>query len=138
MRDAIWYGDMPRERLVKILKNIWAVLVYLFAAIGFVLVVGYAALQVGLTKTTGVIGLQRPSFFNSATSTDYAALPPTYPNGTPWQDTEEWQVLSAAITKNAPVINPAAQRSWRPSAATTNNFSHHLKFSARKHNSLSV
>ncbi len=97
-----------QDKHKKVLKIIWTVLVYLFAAVGLVLVAGYFALQLGLTKVTGVIDLQRQSFLNTATSTDYAALAPTYPNGTPWQDTEEWGVLSSAITNDAQAIDQAA------------------------------
>jgi hypothetical protein len=102
---------MQNGKLLKVLKIVATVVVVIFALIGFVLVAGYFALELGFTKVPGVIDLQRQSFFNSATSTDYAALAPTYPNGTPWQNTQEWQVLSAAITKDAPVIDQAAAAS---------------------------
>ena len=103
---------MSREQWLKIGKRVWTIALYVFAAIGFVLVVGYLALQLGLTKVTGVIDLQRQSFLNSASST--AATAPEYPNGTPWQDTQEWTVLSEAITKDAPAIDQAASASGVP------------------------
>jgi hypothetical protein len=87
--------------------------VYVFAAIGFVLVVAYFAVRFGLTNVTGIIDEQRQAFLGSA-STTAADTAPEYPNGTPWQNTQEWQVLSAAITKDAPVINQAAAAAGIP------------------------
>ena len=101
---------MSRDNALKIAKRLWTVLVYIFAAIGFLFVGAYLALQLGLTKTQGIIDLQRQSFLNGgATSTASALSAPEYPKGTPWQNTEEWQVLTVAITKDAPTINQAAQ-----------------------------
>jgi hypothetical protein len=105
---------MPREALVGVVKIIWTIAVYVFAVIGFVLVVGYFATRFGLTNTKGIIDLQREAFLGNATTTAAANLAPTYPNGTPWQNTEEWQVLSAAATKDAPAINQAAAASGVP------------------------
>ena len=105
---------MTREKFKKGAKIVGIVVVCVFALIGFILVAGYAASQLGLTKVSGIIDLQRQAFLNSATTTSAADLAPTYPNGTPWQNTQEWQVLSAAITKDAPVINQAAQASGVP------------------------
>jgi hypothetical protein len=116
-------GNIPKtteakNKVRRYLKIAWTVLVYIFAAIGFVLVIAYAALQLGLTKTTGIIDTQRQSFLSGGSATSSGAstivTAPTYPNGTPWQDTQEWDVLSAAITKDAPVINQAAQVSGVP------------------------
>ncbi|MDR3547784.1 MAG: hypothetical protein P4M11_05890 [Candidatus Pacebacteria bacterium] len=104
---------MQRERLLKIAKIAWTVLVYIFAAIGFLLIVAYFAVRFGFTNVTGIIDQQRQAFLGTASSTA-ADSAPTYPNGTPWQDTQEWQVLSAAITKDAPVIDQAAQASGVP------------------------
>ena len=105
---------MTSEKFKKIAKTIGIIVVCVFALIGFVLVAGYAASQLGLTKVSGIIDLQRQAFLSSATTTAAADSAPTYPNGTPWQNTQEWQVLSAAITKDAPVINQAAQASGVP------------------------
>jgi len=99
----------PKVR--KAAKIVWAVLVYIFAAIGFVLVVAYFAIRFGLTNQQGLLDLQRQAFLSSATTTAAADSAPEYPNGTPWQDTQEWQVLSAAVTKDAPVIDQAAAAS---------------------------
>ena len=92
----------------KIAKITWTILVYIFAAIGFVLVVSYFAVRFGLTNVTGIIDQQRESFLGNATTSAAADLAPDYPNGTPWQNTEEWQVLAAATTKDASVIDQAS------------------------------
>ncbi len=101
---------MPREAVIGALKLAWTILVYLFAIIGFVLVVTYFGVRFGFTNTNGILDLQREAFLGNATTT-VADMTPEYPNGTPWQNTEEWQVLSAAITKDAPVIDQAATAS---------------------------
>ncbi len=105
---------MSRQRLLKMAKFIGVCLVCIFAAIGFTLVAGYVALELGLTKTPGIIDMQRTAFLDSGTSTSTADLAPEYPNGTPWQNTQEWAVLAAAITKDAPVIDQAAAASGVP------------------------
>ena len=105
---------MTREKFKKIAKIVGIVVICVFALVGFILVAGYVASELGLTKVSGIIDLQRQAFLSSATTTSAADLAPTYPNGTPWQNTQEWQVLSAAITKDAPVINQAAQASGVP------------------------
>jgi hypothetical protein len=109
-----WPKFTKNEKFRKIGKITWTILVYIFAAIGFVLVVTYFAVRLGLTNTTGIIDLQRESFLGNATTTAAADLAPNYQDGTPWQDTQEWQVLSAAAVKDAPIINQAAAASGVP------------------------
>jgi hypothetical protein len=104
---------MTREKLGKIGKITWTILVYIFAAIGFMLVVTYFAVRLGLTNTAGIIDLQRESFLGNATTTA-ADQTPEYPNGTPWQNTEEWQVLATSTSKDAATINRAAAASGIP------------------------
>ena len=101
-------GRMNHEKMWRVVRIIWTVVVYIFAAIGFGLVVTYFAVRFGLTNTTGIIDLQRETFLGNATSTAAITQTPEYPSGTPWQNTEEWQVLSAAATTDAPAINRAA------------------------------
>ncbi len=98
------------------IKIAWTVLVYIFAAIGFVLVVTYFAVRLGLTNQQGIIDLQREAFLQTATSSSatVANAAPTYPNGTPWQNTQEWQVLVSATTKDAGAVNQAAAASGVP------------------------
>jgi hypothetical protein len=105
---------MHREKIIRHGKHLWTIVVYIFAAIGFLLIVAYFAVRFGFTNVTGIIDQQRQAFLGNATTTSVADLAPTYPNGTPWQDTQEWQVLSEAITNDAPAINQAAQASGVP------------------------
>jgi hypothetical protein len=94
-----------------ILKKVFMVVVYIFAAIGFALVVGYFAVRLGLTNTSGVIDLQREAFIGSASTTADA---PTEPQGTPWQETEEWHVVASASTKDQNAIARASADSGVP------------------------
>ena len=112
---------MSSQKIIQIGKIIWTAAVYLFAAVGLVLVVAYFAVRFGLTNVTGIIDLQRESFLGNATSTTAADLAPSYPNGTPWQNTEEWQVLAAAATKDAPVINQASATTGIPARVIVAN-----------------
>jgi hypothetical protein len=94
-----------------LLKKIFTVLVYVFAAIGFGLVAGYIGVRLGLTNTSGIIDLQRESFLGTASSTPDA---PNEPLGTLWSNTEEWGVLAAAVTNDQSAINKAAADSGVP------------------------
>jgi len=94
-----------------VLKKIFTGLVYLFAVIGFVLVAGYFAVRLGLTNTSGIIDLQREAFLGPSSSASVAS---SEPPGTPWQETEEWQVLAVAITNDQSAINKAATASGVP------------------------
>jgi hypothetical protein len=111
--------EMDTQKLLKIGKIAWTALVYIFAAIGLMFVAVYIALQLGLTKTSGIIDQQRQSFLNGATASSStaasaAALAPTYPNGTPWQDTQEWQTISLALQKDTNALDTASQTSGVP------------------------
>ncbi len=88
---------MRKELLLKIFN----IAVYIFAVIGFVLVTGFFAVSLGLTKTKGVIDIQSEEFRKlGEDSTE---------TGT-WGQGEEWQNFSAAITKDKNVINAAAKK----------------------------
>ncbi len=80
------------------LKQIFEILVYIFAAIGFLLVAGYFAVRLGITNTEGIVDLQQESFLAGAGSAGDVA----------WSHTEEWAVLEAAIRKDTAAINRAA------------------------------
>ncbi|HTK33226.1 MAG TPA: hypothetical protein VL335_01615 [Candidatus Paceibacterota bacterium] len=78
------------------MKRAFSVIIYIFAIIGFLLVTVYGAVELGLTKTSGIIDRQH-DYFKNATSTLDA-----------WQNEEEWNVLKEAILKDVPTINRAA------------------------------
>jgi hypothetical protein len=86
----------------KILK----LLIYVFAAIGFVLVAGFFAVKLGITNTTGIIDEQRESFLEGA---DGGAPASDINTSLPWTETEEWGVLDAAIRRDTDAINRAAK-----------------------------
>lgn len=88
------------------LKKVFSILVYIFAAIGFFLVAGYIAVRLGLTNEPGIIDTQREGFLGSVFVTG------THPG--PWQESEEWQIIETALRKDAPVIMHAAQDAGVP------------------------
>ncbi len=90
-------------------KKIALGIVFIFAAIGFFLVVGYFAVRFGLTNESGIIDVQREEFFNGISPT---AITPAYSG--PWEESEEWGVMEDAIRRDATVINRAAADSGVP------------------------
>lgn len=96
------------------------ILVYIFAAIGFVLVVGYFAIRFGLTNQPGIIDQQRQAFFGNSTPGGsgiagvIGSIAGTPPYTGPWQQSEEWQVMETAIRKDQATIQRAADDSGVP------------------------
>ncbi|MES3031429.1 MAG: hypothetical protein V4697_03395 [Patescibacteria group bacterium] len=78
------------------MKSLFRIVIYVFAGIGFVLVVGYIAVELGLTKTRGVVDTQR-DYFQTQIKDDS------------WTETEEWTVLKEIIQKEDLVIAKVAQ-----------------------------
>ncbi|CAN5757968.1 hypothetical protein BH11PAT2_BH11PAT2_02510 [soil metagenome] len=105
-----------RENMNKTLvSKIFHIVVYIFAAIGFGLVVGYFAIRFGFTNQKGIIDTQREAFFsgsNSASVQQAAADAPSYHG--PWQGSEEWTIMSDAVTRDQAVIDRAAGDSGVP------------------------
>jgi hypothetical protein len=99
-------------------RKIFRILVYIFAAIGFILVAGYFAVRFGLTNTTGIIDTQRESFLsggsNQLAASDVSTL-------LPWTTTEEWAVLDTAIRKDSSALNKAAADSGVPARMILSN-----------------
>jgi hypothetical protein len=87
------------------MKKIFRVLVYTFAVIGFILVAVYAAVELGLTKTPGIIDSQRDYFKNQLKSgaSDESPSPEEA-----WNSGEEWDILSEAIQKDTGAITRTA------------------------------
>ncbi len=105
---------------VSTAKKILRVVVCVFACIGFVLVMAYIAVELGLTKTKGIIDSQHDYFKNQLTSKTATDMP--QPQGTAtqsdpsklfehdtWNEGDEWQTLKVAITKDKEPILRAAQ-----------------------------
>ena len=84
-------------------KKVFTIIVYVFAAIGFFLVAGYAAVKFGLTNEKGIIDEQREAFLNGITP---AAADEVYVG--PWQSSEEWRIMEEAIRRDKEVIDRAA------------------------------
>jgi hypothetical protein len=95
-RSAIIVIPIYQYGIVILMRKILNIVIYIFAGIGFMLVLVYLALQLGLTNTKGIIDNQHDYFKNQKIETNS------------WQNTEEWQVLKSAIIKDKDVINKAA------------------------------
>ncbi|MEO6536052.1 MAG: hypothetical protein ABIT47_00005, partial [Candidatus Paceibacterota bacterium] len=95
-------------------SKIFHIVVYIFAGIGFLLVVGYFAIRFGFTNEKGIIDQQREAFFGSASpaAVQQAVSAPSYHG--PWQGSEEWTIMNDAITRDQAVINKAANDSGVP------------------------
>ena len=92
------------------LKKVFTVLLYTFAAIGFFLVAGYFAVKFGFTNEKGIIDEQRESFFEGIAPN--AVAEEAYIG--PWQSSEEWKVMEAAILRDEAVIQKAAEDAGVP------------------------
>ncbi len=84
------------------MDKLFKVIVYTFALIGFVLVVGYVSVSMGWTNTKGVIDNQRGYFKEQLKNAD-------------WISTEEWQTLKVAIAKDKDVIYRVSKETGVPS-----------------------
>jgi hypothetical protein len=92
-------------------KKIFTFFLYIFAAIGFVLTAGYFAVKLGLTNTSGVIDAQRDSFLAGGKN---GGTQPIDPSAPAWAQLPEWATLKAAILKDKPTIDAAAQSAGVP------------------------
>jgi hypothetical protein len=79
-------------------KKIFSVFLYAFAAIGLFLTGGYLLVRLGLTNESGIVDVQRESFLAGASASREVS----------WEKTEEWQVLESAIRRDEAVIKRAA------------------------------
>lgn len=77
------------------MKTTFNIVIYVFAAIGFILVAGYVAVQFGWTKTEGLVDTQHDYFQDQILEDS-------------WSQSEEWLVLKEAIKKDTDVINKVA------------------------------
>jgi hypothetical protein len=84
-------------------RTLFRIVVYIFAVIGFVLVAVYAAVELGLTKTSGIIDDQR-NFFKEQLKTG------TSSPAEAWNTGEEWSVLREAVTNDKVAISVAAEK----------------------------
>jgi hypothetical protein len=92
----------------KIWKGIGISVVCVFAVIGFVLVAVYVAVEFNWTKTGGIIDRQHDYFKDQNVGTPITENVSGEATDPAWAQGEEWQVLKAAILKDADAINKAA------------------------------
>ncbi len=83
------------------------IVIYIFAAIGFVLVVVYLAVEMGWTKTSGIIDRQH-DFFKQQSLKNGSGLSAST-SSDEWAQGEEWQTLKEAIIKDKEVINKVSK-----------------------------
>lgn len=84
------------------MKKILNIIIYIFAGIGLILVLGYLAVQFGWTNTKGIIDNQH-DYFQNQTASDA------------WKQSEEWLILKEAILKDTAAINKASAETGIPS-----------------------
>jgi hypothetical protein len=92
-------------------RNMFKTIVYIFAAIGFVMVIAYAALELGFTKTSGIIDNQHDYFKNQINASSSVTISN---ENNPWEQGQEWQVLKEAIIADKDSISSAAKISNVP------------------------
>ncbi|MES2223958.1 MAG: hypothetical protein V4469_03430 [Patescibacteria group bacterium] len=80
------------------LKKIFNVFLYIFAAIGLFLTLGFFAVKLGLTNTKGIIDQQSEFFRNQDNTTTVDTTP------RPWNQGPEWENFGTAISKDAQVL----------------------------------
>ncbi len=93
----------------KYVKVAFMGVVYVFAAIGLFLVAGYLAVRFGLTNEKGIIDTQREAFLGQSAAVITAPAP-----NVPWKQSDEWNVISIALTKDQATLNKAALDSGVP------------------------
>ena len=91
------------------MKKVWIkigfAIICLFALIGFVLVGVYVAVELGWTKTKGIIDSQHYYFKDQSIGTTTASM---IADSGAWTQGEEWQTLKAAILKDKDSIDKAS------------------------------
>ncbi len=80
--------------------------VYVFAAIGFILVCVFLAVQFGFTDSKGIIDTQHDYFKNQLRNGSNSTSTPEA-----WMQGEEWFILKQTILKDTAVIDAAAKQS---------------------------
>lgn len=86
---------------MQMMRKIFNVIVYIFAAIGLVLVLGYLAVELGWTRTKGVVDTQHDYFQDEIGRSS-------------WSKSEEWLILKEAIKKDISIINRVASETGIP------------------------
>lgn len=91
----------------KYLRGLFTIIILLFAVIGFVLVTGYVAMNLGFTKTSGTIDKQTSSFIkNHSKKDEYVDFPLAH--------TPEWVAFRQAVTKDKVLIEQVSKETGIP------------------------
>ncbi|MEN9524011.1 MAG: hypothetical protein RL536_80, partial [Candidatus Parcubacteria bacterium] len=86
------------------MRKIFNIIVYIFAIIGFILLLGYVAIRMGWTKTSGTVDNQRNYFKDQLLDRSESGAHPL------WSQSEEWVVLKQAILKDGGIIKEVATK----------------------------
>ncbi len=92
------------------MRKAFNIILYIFAAIGFILVIAYVAVELGLTKTAGIIDTQHDYFKDQLDRPAKAIQSSSTTPDLAWQNGEEWQVLKEAIANDQTSIKAAATK----------------------------
>ncbi len=87
-------------------KNIFKILIYCFALIGFVFVAVFVAMQFGWLNVKGSIS-ERNAYFNVNQNLNLNTIDKVEIKDS-WKDTSEWNLLREVFTRDQEVINRAA------------------------------
>jgi hypothetical protein len=90
-----------------IFKNIFKILVYCFAIIGFFFVAVFFAMQFELLNVRGSVS-ERSSYFKVNENLNLETINTTEVTAS-WKDTSEWNLLREVFTRDQEVINRAAR-----------------------------
>jgi hypothetical protein len=97
--------------MIELMSKAFKIIVYIFAIIGFILVCAYAAVELGWTKTAGIIDNQHDYFKNQITVSSSITVP-TENNA--WEQGQEWEILREAVTADKNSIIIAAETAGVP------------------------
>ena len=89
------------------IKKIFKILIYAFAAIGFILTAGFFAVKFGLTNNKGIIDVQQKEFISNGKIQEKHAV--FYTNA-PWMKSDEWMTFEQAVIKDRAVIDDVAAK----------------------------
>ncbi len=97
-------------------RNIGIGIILIFAALGLFFTLGYFAVRLGLTNSSGIIDNQRQDFLSNISSNNSSGSTSTQGDTTSqyWQSLPEWQTLKEAVEKDKLLIEKAAQASGVP------------------------
>lgn len=85
------------------MKRTLNVLIYVFAAIGLVLTLGYVAILLNLTDSLGIVEGDQNRFLSNPAATDVSGVAALNVD-TSWSTIPEWQTFKSAVAKDVPLL----------------------------------